>query len=335
MIKFSSIESLRHVVTYVRKHYDHIGQPYPTVNFTGTCKIHGSNGSVSFTNTQWHAHSRENTLSLGSDNAGFYAFVHPRIGVLAKFKDLLGLDRFVIFGEWCGGNIQKGVAVCQLPKHFVIFNIWSQAAGDEGGFIGLPKLDDDFLKELNANGIWSIEQIPSYSIDVDFNNPQKAADELTDIILAVEDNCPWGAFHGVTGIGEGIVFKATNRPYDSRLWFKAKGLKHKGSDKTGLNKKVKLYASPEKVNEINELVDLLLPEWRLEQAMSYINDVTNNSPTNKQTGAFLKWIHGDVLKEETDVIVANGKEWKDVVAPLSKKAKFWYFRQIGEDLDIA
>jgi hypothetical protein len=49
----------------------------------------------------------------------------------------------------------------------------------------------------------------------------------------------------------------------------------------------------------------------------------------------LKWVHGDVLKEETDVIVANGKEWKDVVAPLSKKAKFWYFRQIGEDLDIA
>ena len=330
MNKFASIEALRNVVTSVRKYFDSRAERYPTITFDGTVKLHGSNAGVRVVKDSVRPQSRERLLSLGSDNAGFFSFCHPRFDIFKQLTSYYDSNDLTFYGEWCGGNIQPNVALAQLPKHLVLFDVWNSRAGDEGGYIGLDKFPNDieFVKSLNTQGIWLISQVPSYSVDIDFNDPQKAADIMTELTLRVENTCPWGELHGVTGIGEGICWKARSRPYDTRLWFKTKGLLHKGNDKTA-NKKHKLYATPEKVNEINSLIDLLLPEWRLEQAYAYVKDVVNGQPTNKQTGTFLKWIHTDVLKEETDVIVANGKEWKDIVGDLSKRAKNWYFKQIG------
>lgn len=130
-------------------------------------------------------------------------------------------------------------------------------------------------------------------------------------------------------ISEGIVWHAVNRPYDPGLWFKSKGLLHKGADANKEKVYKKLSATPEHVEGMNTLLDLLLPTWRLEQGYQYISDVAGGEPTNKHTGAFLKWIHADVLKEEIDRITANGLAWKDVVGAISKRAKNYLFMRIG------
>lgn len=299
--------------------------------FANCILVHNSNGGVRVNNGDVRPQSREQLLSMQSDNAGFYSFCHPKFDVFRNMAEKIGSDDITIFGEWCGGNIQKSVALNQLPKHFVIFNVWNSKAGDEGGYIGLDKLQytDDELKALNDQEIWFINQIPDYEIDIDFNDPQKGADIITEMTLKVEETCPWGAFRGVNGIGEGIVWQAVNRQFDSGLWFKSKGVLHKGA--AGRKEKVykKLSATPEHVEGVNTLLDLLLPTWRLDQGYDYISDVAGGQPTNKHTGDFLKWIHADVLKEETDRITANGLTWKDVAGAVSKRAKNYLFMRIG------
>lgn len=219
MEKFSSIDALRHVVVNVRRYFDARSQRYPTIKFKGTVKLHGSNGGVHVKNGDVRPQSRENLLSMQSDNAGFYAFCHPRFDVFREMAQKVGHDDITIFGEWCGGNIQKSVALNQLPKHFVIFNVWNSKAGDSGGYIGLDALQytDTELKSLNDQGIWFINQIPDYEIDIDFNDPQKAADIITEMTLKVENECPWAYFRinrvlsdGVTVIGNTIIFN--NQP---------------------------------------------------------------------------------------------------------------------------
>src|SRR3990170_1416693 len=66
----------------------------------GIC-VHNTHGAYveSPTGECWFQ-SRENIITPEKDNAGF-----------------------AMFGEWCGGGIQKGVALNQLLKMFVIFGI--------------------------------------------------------------------------------------------------------------------------------------------------------------------------------------------------------------------
>lgn len=327
MNKFTSIEALRHVVTHVRKYYDSKAMRYPIINFTGTVKLHGSNGGVRIMNGDVRPQSRENMLSMQTDNFGFYAFCHPLFDTFRELANKIGHNDITIYGEWCGTGIQKNVALAQLPKHFVIVNAWVSKGGDEGQYIGInaitDKLTEDDIKSLNSMGIWFINQIPTYDITIDFHDPQKAADEITELTLAVEQECPWGKFRGVSGIGEGIVWVATHTPYDTRVWFKSKGVLHKGAGDKADKVAKKLYATPEQVEGTNRLLDLILPEWRLEQGYNYVVDAVG-TPTSRDTGTFLKWIHADVLKEETDRITANGLTWKDVVGHVSKRAKAYF-----------
>ena len=37
--------------------------------------------------------------------------------------DMKGYDYVTVFGEWCGKGIQKGVAINQLEKMFIIFEL--------------------------------------------------------------------------------------------------------------------------------------------------------------------------------------------------------------------
>lgn len=346
VFKFPSIEALRNVIQQVthRARYrgeDENGQPIydenaplPTLDFRGTVKLHGSNGGVVW---QWdrlafeyvvQIQSREKILTPTSDNAGFAAFMYTKnldaiLGKIMKVNNTIGYTPQVVrlYGEWCGGNIQKGVAINGLDKMFMIFavkvdNIW---------------LDDEKLSQIKSpeQGIYNILDYPMYNITIDFNNPKDAAEIMGQMVEGVEKECPVGKAFGNSGIGEGIVWTCTTPGYtESRFWFKTKGDEHKSS-----GTKEKVPVDIERMNSISELVDTFLTESRLNQGISYLNEM-NFILDRKSTGHYVKWVTEDIVKEELDTIMGNGFDVKEITKTASDKARKWFFERLDEGVGL-
>ena len=102
------------------------------------------------------------------------------------------------------------------------------------------------------------------------------------------------------------------------LAFKVKGEKHSET-------KVKTLAAvdAEKLASLNELVDTILTEHRLEKKLESLQE--QGHPLDiKSTGAFLKLVGSDVYKEEADTIAESGFKDNEVMSAIQKKAKkFW------------
>jgi hypothetical protein len=326
MLKFPSIDSIHHVFKHVHKHNNWcLGNNQPekfirTVDYIGSVKLHGTNGSIAV-NTETgevEAFSRERPLTVESDNYGFAFWVAANSQAILEFAKKYfnnGVVRF--YGEWIGKGIQKGVAVSELEKHFVCFMIHF-----DGKFFFPGAYDNSPFR-------W-VAEAPIFGITLDFSENADNTDVLNDIeklTNMVETECPWGKLHGVVGTGEGIVWMPVinTLAQDTSLWFKTKGLKHKKPNKEGK----KITVDPTIVEGINNLVDNILPEWRLEQGISYLKE--NGMEVNsKFTGEYIKWIHKDILKECTEEIAANGYEWKQVNSYVSTKARAYFIKAVQD-----
>lgn len=305
MKRYSSIEQFRNVIREVKSRYDYKGkdeegkaiyrytEDYPTLKFRGTVKLHGTNaGIVKYYDNRIEYQSRDKVLTLEEDNANFMAEM-MKVDLSFLFSNIKFNDYCAVYGEWCGGNIQKGVAISGLPKMFVIFGVMA-----DDKWLELP-LD----LHNNAYNIYNILQFETYEVDIDFNNPKVAQNKIIEMTISVEDCCPVGKFFNKEGIGEGIVFTCLT---DQELKFKSKGVRHSVTKVKKLNP-----IDIEVMNSIKEFVDYAVTENRLVQGMAFFNE--NNIEVNiKNTGQFLDWVVGDVLKEESDTIVENNLDAKKV-----------------------
>ena len=341
MIKFPSIEQFRTVVSNVNRHFNFVGLdengeaiydqtlPKPVITFKGTVKLHGTNAGVSFNNIGglW-AQSRENIITVEKDNAGFAFFVESNKEIFEQMaNDVahvygLNLDNNTvsIYGEWCGGNIQKGVGITNLPKSFFIFGVKiTPHTETEEELKANPAywVDSDFLKNNDVK-IYNIEDFPTYSIDIDFNMPQLVQNELSDLTIKVEEECPVAKAFGFSGIGEGIVWTAEFKGNIHR--FKVKGEKHSSS-------KVKTLAAVnvEKLGGIQKFVDYAVTESRFNQACE--NVFPNNEPIDvRKMGDVIRWVVNDIIKEEMDTMVENQLEPKEINKYISSKVREMFFK---------
>jgi len=79
----------------------------------------------------------------------------------------------------------------------------------------------------------------------------------------------------------------------------------------------------EKLASINELVETVLTEHRLEKKLESLQE--QGHPLDiKSTGAFLKLVGTDVWKEESDTISASGFKESEIMGAVQKKAKQWW-----------
>ena len=338
MKKYPSIEQFRNIIKTIRTNHDYQGKDsdgnaiyqhlsdYPTLTFHGTVKLHGTNAAiVLYKDSHKEYQSRERVLSLEADNAGFMLAM-SNIDTSDLFSDIVFNDYIAVYGEWCGGSIQKGVALTSLPKMFVVFGIkiddvWS----DPQDYFYSSELNNSnnfdinrtTINLLNNNRIYFIDQFPTYDIDINFNEPETIQNKLIELTIAVEEECPVASKLGVKGIGEGIVFTTIDYP---ELKFKSKGEKHSVSKVKVLNS-----VNEEELNSIKEFVDYAVTENRLEQGLSYLKE-NNLNLDQKATGAFLSWIFNDILKEEKDVIVKNQIDLKKANGVIASKARMWFFK---------
>jgi RNA ligase len=320
MIKFGSIEQFRNVIKEVRLHHDYQGKndldeptyqhltDYPVIKFHGTVKMHGTNsGIVLYKDGRIEFQSRERVLSLQSDNYQFCLQMSGK-NLQPLFENIEFEEHIAIFGEWCGSGVQQGVALSQVPRMFVIF-----AYQVDGKWL-------DLGRSLPDQGIHNVLDFPTWEMDIDFEQPEMAQNRLGELTIVVEEECPVGKYFGVSGVGEGIVWSADYNGH--RYQFKVKGTLHSST-------KVRTLASVDidSIQAASEFVDSVLTESRLNQGLEFLK--SEGKPANQvSTGDFLRFVVGDVIKEETDTIVANQLDPKKINSEVSKKARQWYFKNL-------
>lgn len=334
MIKFPSINQFRNVVQHVRHKASYAGvdadgnvmyhpaPKYPTLTFVGTVKLHGTNAAIVFSPSRGITfQSRERIISPGDDNAGFaehFSKFTDSLRALAEDLDILGETPYestlVIYGEWCGGNIQKGVAITVLPKMFVVFAV---------------KVNDEWRSDLvhlcnvKEASIYSIENFPKWFKPINFENPEKAQNALAELTQTVEECCPVGKHFGQEGVGEGIVWRCVEDPSPD-LWFKVKGEKHSAS-------KVKTLAAVdiEAMETMSSFIAYAVTDSRLEQGLQNLLNEQKKPFAMTSMGDFIRWVHNDVLKEESDTIMANGIEPKKLGGPIALVARRWFIDKLN------
>jgi hypothetical protein len=260
-------------------------------------------------------------LTREADNAGFMAHMEQHLLPISMMFNRIvevnninrtTLNSIVVYGEWCGGNIQKGVAITGLPKMFVIFAV---------------KINDEWFvsnEDLKLANIFNINNFPSFMIEIDFEEPKSVQNRLGELTAEVEACCPVGKAFGVDGIGEGIVWHCVSHP-SSEYWFKVKGEKHSAS-------RVKTLASVdvEAVAQINDFVTMAVTEARLEQGLHNLIDEQMKPFAMTSMGDFIRWVYQDVLKEEADTLQASGIDYKKLGSPIALAAKCWFLIKLNE-----
>jgi hypothetical protein len=231
LTKMHSIEQFRSVITHVHNTTRYGGKtelgdpifdpsiPLPTLTFRGTVKIHGTNAGIGydFSTGEYWTQSKESIITPEKDNAGFSTYVYKNKDFYTELCkklqqyltdlsfDLSTYQGIVMFGEWCGGNIQKNVAVNQLPKMFVVFGAKLISNDEE---VGNYHLSDDVLIDVCVNNpdinFYNIWTFGYWDIKIDFANPLLIQNELVAITEQIEKECPVGKyflqFNGTTQV---------------------------------------------------------------------------------------------------------------------------------------
>lgn len=302
--------------------------PLPVVSFVGYEKQHGTNSAVVVDkDCNWYCQSRERIITPEDDNAGFARWFKEN-GYKGFFNirevgdivtNLCNEQKLIVFGEWAGGSIQKGVALNQLPKMFIIFGAKIVSGEDE-------ELEhiwiDSSQMSFEEHGIYNVSRGPKFEFDVDLARPELILEKLNQWVEEIDKESPFAKTFGVSGAGEGFVA----RPKDSfgfNMALKCKGESHSKS-------KIKKLPTVdvEKSNSIHEAVNKYCNEDRMEQAYAAVV-LKEEDKTMQKVPDFMRWILNDIMTEEGDALEASGITQKDMGKAISRKAPTWFKNKIS------
>lgn len=263
--------------------------PLPTVSLTGTTKLHGTNASIvcllKEDECTYYPQSRNKIISVDSDNCGFAKwstdkkehFKEYTMNILEKNK---GFDGVVFYGEWCGEKIQKGVAISQLPRMFILFDVLlvNTLDGQSSKWLKV----DEWNFQNPEHQIFSVQNYPQFNVELDFNLFKENEHRLIEHMESVVSQCPVAKEFGVSGTGEGVVYT---------FWYNGCPFKFKVKEDS------KQYII---AKDCKQLALQCCPEWRLEQMYQETFDTLNGGVgTMKKLKQFNKAMYQDIVKEET------------------------------------
>ena len=322
-IKWTSIELLHNVYQELKT----LGKTAP-VTYRAKIKLHGTNAGVRVTPEGIvAAQKRSQIITSKNDNAGFAAWVEQNA---EYFSQLKGDRTLTIFGEWCGTNVQKGVAISQIGRK--ILAVFAIQYGGVGLDLAQLEIRPEKIREVLPEHK-DIFVLPYYgeAIALDFGDRDKlqtASETINQMVATVEEIDPWvKATFGVEGVGEGLVMypevnELVIREGYTELMFKAKGEQHRA-----VKTKTAVEVDPAIAKSVQEFVELFVTEARLNQALS---EACNGELNIKKMGQFLKWIALDIQKESSAELAAADLTWKQVHKSVSNAAREWYAEKIKE-----
>jgi hypothetical protein len=318
LVPWNSIELLHNVVRTLK----HLNVA-PTVRYRAKVKLHGTNAAVQITPEGLFPQSRTQLLTVKSDFKGIAAWVECHA---AYFKQR---EPMVIFGEWCGPGVEKGMAISQVTtKQFVVFAILHGVRG----IIHEPTVIHELLGDLPPN--MHILPWEGESFEINFADEAQLAvivATLNDRVIEVEREDPWvRATFGISGVGEGLVLYPISgglmhagealqaEAQIEQLMFKAKGEKHRT-----VGAKAAVQIDPTVVASVDAFVELVVTPARLEQGVQALGGTRDP----KQTGAFIGWVTKDVAKECVAELEASGLTWDQVTKAVGAFARTWFTRR--------
>ncbi|KAL8811593.1 MAG: hypothetical protein Q9200_001684 [Gallowayella weberi] len=310
------------------------------VPLVGTVKLHGAHVDwvISQDDTIRIQSRNMLELSLKSDNYGFAAFSEPISNVIIRLKDDMvrrytelnpnvpvDLDHpIIISGEWCGQGVQKGMAISQLPRHFVIISI---------------RINNTWVPETKYHnidneeeGIYHIRKAGCHQLDLDLDDVNFTEAAIQAIVTKVEETCPYGLTRGVKGRGEGIVWKARDHIENPEMWFKYRGdstaLCHEwvGGKKT--QSRTAAVTRDNRGHEYDFAVTVVT-ERRLEQGLEFLAE-TGVQMDKAGLGTFLAWVRDDVMVEERREIEEKHISLQRLKQAITSIAKTWYNKKLIE-----
>lgn len=339
MHKFTHVDAFYQVARFVKKinkHSEYQGDKaiVGPVSFRGTVKLHGTNSSVHHTSDgELIFQSRTRVITPTEDNAGFAAFGEKNSKTIKSIceetrieNNISKSDELIVYGEWIGPGVQKGMAINCLPtRQWVIFG-FKVVNGEESKYIDYSPSFGDRFKEEN---IYSIFDAPVWTLQVDFEDQasrEAAIEKFEKIVEETERECPWGKKFQIVGIGEGVVWVPTEKFWgNSDLFFKTKGEKHKETS----TKDKKEQASPEILNSIQEFVDFSVTENRLNHGIEAMEEAGHEVDI-RNIGYYLKWMGSDVMRECAPELEDNKLEWKQVAKAVNERARNFFIARMNE-----
>jgi hypothetical protein len=355
LIKMPSIGQFRDVVSSISRHYNFVGVDEngnaiyddslakPIITFKSTVKLHGTNSGVSgnFTDGDlsiW-SQSKGNIITPQSDNSGFAFFVESNKALFEEMissiyiKENLDIQNntVTIYGEFVGKGIQKGVGICNLPKSLFIFGVKiTPHTTTEEELRANPAywVDSSYLRSIEHK-IYNIEDYPTFDVVIDFNNLELSQNEIVDLTIAVENECPVSKCFGFPDtIGEGLVFNCDFKGV--RYTFKSKGDKHSNS-----KVKVLKQVDNEQINKCIVISQKVCPAWRLDQMLNETFDILNGGQIDiKKMGTYIKAVVNDIIKEELLTISDGGLEIKDITKYISEISRNFFVQRLNESVGL-
>ena len=318
------------------------------VTYRPKIKLHGANCAIQCHNDgKLVPQSRTTELSPENDFAGFAKWARETEGYWKSPGKFHPRNDVVVYGEWIGKGINKdAVAVSSLPnKVFAVFAAKPlypekytpivESVMRDGKMIDNPDFawsQDLIIEPLALEAL--VHDIPdtyvlpwySKSFVIDWS---KTDDGLADVVAQINDWVhqvelvdPWvKSKFNIDGTGEGLVFYPMSKEHVGaenfgNLAFKAKGEKHRV-----VKTKEPVQVSATAAASIDQFVDLVLTDARLEQGA---NAVGGTGFDKKLVGKFLAWVSADVEKETQDELQASNLTWKQVQKAVSERARTWY-----------
>ena len=335
--KFPSVDNF-HTVRRAATKSNHVKANLP-VTYRGKIKLHGTNASINCNkNGSVIANKRSGPLTIEDDNYGFAAWVKNHEEQWRKFGEIMG--GVVVYGEWAGPGIQKGVAISQIDRPiFAIFSLMLEITSEEGDVTQMIVTDPAEIKRLmDLNPLFPVSDtyILPYMTDtvtINFNVPSSMNDAIekwNKIVDECEACDPWVKENfGPEGVGEGYVFypfpetKMIPRETFSVFMIKAKGEKH-----SVVKQRAPVQFDPVVAESMKEFCDNVVTENRCLQGWQEVAAGEQAEPM-AVLGAFIGWVSKDVAKETITELNAAGLEWKQVSKAVATRARTWFLERVN------
>lgn len=326
--KWTSIESFYNVRKTIQKYGVHAGS---IVTYRAKVKLHGACAAFSIDdNDTLRTYSRTALITPNNDFCGFSQWVEThRERLLALHRPGVNI---IVYGEWAGKGIQKGVAASQVERFFAVFAARLATPEDPENDVFITEPDELMTY---VQGIPGCYVLPWFNNCEEFVVPWEAdSDSFRDVIdrmnqhiVDIEACDPWiNATFGVKGIGEGLVFYPVSKQHDSYADFSYLSFKGKGEKHKTIVHAAPVQAEPTVIEGLDEFVRNVLPQSRLEQGVRATNDGSDIAMM-VNLGSFLKWIGLDLEKETAHELLVSGLDRKVVYKKCNEYARNWFMNE--------
>lgn len=350
-VKFPSINQYINVSNNLKKWSERFDSDIEKITINGTVKVHGCNMGIGYwcDDTVTLQSRNINITETGIDQFSFGDYV-SKLGGDDFIKDLLkphinDAKAVFIFGEFFGKGIQKFVAVNEIERSYMVFDIVRVYSGkDEDDktintwdFEQLSLSDIPSFPELNFYRSIDFQQF-DYDIDIYDNRTNK---ELIDFTIEnVENKCPVATSIKSESeleckIGEGIVWKGIAKltnGMEKKFIFKTKGDEHKRGQGT-IKPTKKSKFTPEQIEAIDKFYEIALTNDRLEQGIEVLKESTGGNDLEiKQIGEYIKWVIHDIKKEHEhdfeEIVKPYGIVWKDLNKVINQDTRNYFIDKL-------